>query len=283
MRTPAELPTPGGSYGRAYGVRWLTLPPTSLSHEGPHPRGAVGGGGRGADGGRGTGAVSETLARAPPWLFSAESDLSPVVWQPHVGEVGDPPRYDRTACHARLIDRNGRAHAMGTVDAHAQIWNSLTATGVPMPWARPMPTPVPICSRPATHSDARALTQAAPPAGRQVRVDARGWGAARPPWILSHFVCSAWPGSDGREQAMRAWGRWDAPSIGHALPEYASQWGKRRSRMVGLALPVVASTMEELTAWARLVVLSGALLGRTPVLPEARCMCMPAHARATRG
>ena len=44
--------------------------------------------------------------------------------------------------------------------------------------------------------------------------------------------------------------------------------------MVGLALPVVASTMEELTAWARLVVLSGALLGRTPVLPEARCMCM---------
>ena len=120
MRTPAELPTPGGSYGRAYGVRWLTLPPTSLSHDGPHPRGAVGGGGRGADGGRGTGAVSETLARAPPWLFSAESDLSPVVWQPHVGEVGDPPRYDRTACRARLIDRNGRAHAMGTADAHAR-------------------------------------------------------------------------------------------------------------------------------------------------------------------
>ena len=107
--------------------------------------------------------------------------------------------------------------------------------------------------------------------GGSVRVDSRGWGAASPPWVLAHFVCSAWPGSDGRVQAMRLWRRWHAIAIGSELSERARAWHEQRRYMVGLARPAGASSLTEAAAWARLVLMAAALSGRTPVLPWVDC------------
>ena len=173
--TPAEIPRPGGSYGATFGVRWLELPP--LGHTGAPT----------------TQRPAERIAKAPPWLFSAESDLAP------------PP------------------------------WWLLT---------------------------------------RGVRVDSRGWGAMPPPWVVAHFVCTAWPGSDGREQAMRVWGHWRAKAIGRDLPEEYHAWREARVRMVGLARPVSQQSehsLDEAAAWVRLVVALALATGRTPVLPAMHC------------
>eukprot|EP00964_Phaeocystis_antarctica_P043196 scaffold24760_cov63-Phaeocystis_antarctica.AAC.1 len=40
------------------------------------------------------------------------------------------------------------------------------------------------------------------------RTSATMWGATPPPAAIVHFVCSSWPGSDGRRAAMELWGRW---------------------------------------------------------------------------
>ena len=203
--TPLELPQPGGSYTPTYGVRWVTLEagplrvsPQAAAYFGAAEVGARQGDRSAAAVDRSAAAVEETLAKAPPWLFSAESDLSPPPWR-------------------------------------------ILAGGV--------------------------------------RVDSRGWGASPPPWVLSHFVCSAWPGSAGREQAMRAWGHWRARAIGRDLPEHARKWREARTHMVGLAQPVSLATqgsLEEHTAaayeWARLVIALASATGRTPVLPALRCV-----------
>ena len=71
----------------------------------------------------------------------------------------------------------------------------------------------------------------------RVRVDSRGWGAWPPPWVLAHFVCAAFPGSDGREQAMRAWGYWREDAIAKALPSglalHTSRIAQVHSGMIG--------------------------------------------------
>ena len=176
--TPNELPSPGGSYGRSYGIRWIELPKQPEWRTGGH-------------------AKAERLAKAPPWLFSAESDLAPPPWRIHAGAV---------------------------------------------------------------------------------RVDSRGWGANPPPFVLSHFVCSAWPGSEGRVQAMRLWGQWRLKAIGRELPRLYSDARALRSVMVGLARPVAQSRagsrngkLNEAGAFARLVLALGMATGRTPVLPALRC------------
>ena len=63
--TPRELPRPGGSYPNSYGLRWLELPALPST---AHPRSERG---------------SERLAKAPPWLFSAESDMAPLPYVTH--------------------------------------------------------------------------------------------------------------------------------------------------------------------------------------------------------
>ena len=121
-----------------------------------------------------------------------------------------------------------------------------------------------------------------------MRVDSRGWGAAPPPFVLAHFVCSAWPGAAGREQAMRAWGHWRPKSIGREMPSYARSWREARSLMVGLRAPVALSSgrhgtlddmMLEAYEWARLVIALAAATGRTPVLPAMRCTEKLMHGR----
>ena len=215
---PKELPQPGGSYPARFGFRWLTLAPPQLAQLDPAEAAEL----RMAAATNQVGEVASTrtsttqagqkllfptdvpgpqerLAKAPPWLFSAESDLAP------------PP------------------------------WGIL---------------------------------------GGGVRVDSRGWGAAPPPWVLTHFVCSAWPGAAGREQAMRAWGHWRARAISRDLPEYARTWRAARSLMVGLAAPVahipdLAGKFDDVMVgayeWARLVIAMAAGTGRTPVLPAMTC------------
>ena len=52
-----------------------------------------------------------------------------------------------------------------------------------------------------------------------LRVTARHWHTKPSPTALVHFVCSRWPGSDGRKIAMRLYGRWlleDVAWVGEA-------------------------------------------------------------------
>ena len=51
------------------------------------------------------------------------------------------------------------------------------------------------------------------------RTSATMWGATPPPAAIVHFVCSSWPGSDGRRAAMELWGRWHmrAPRLAAVL------------------------------------------------------------------
>ena len=104
-----------------------------------------------------------------------------------------------------------------------------------------------------------------------VRVDSRGWGAHPPPWVLAHFVCSAWPSADGREEAMRAFGYWRERAIGHVLPGYRARTRALRMAMIGLAAPQYAQSVDEASSWARLVIWLAMATGRTPVLPELSC------------
>jgi len=173
--TPSSLPAPGGSYTRQYGLRWL-----EVTH--PPPPASV----RLPSGGR----EAERVAKAPPWLFSAESDMSPPAW---------------------------KLHAQG------------------------------------------------------VRVESRSWGARPPPWVLLHFVCSAWPHSDGRKQALRAWGFWADRAIEAALPEVRQSAQRLRAAMVELARPVRARSLAEVRQWMRVLVGIALRTGRTPVLPYMEC------------
>ena len=103
------------------------------------------------------------------------------------------------------------------------------------------------------------------------RVDARSWAADPPPWVLAHFVCSAWPGSDGREQALRAWGYWRPNAIRRHLPEYGRQWDAQRQRMLGIADRAHVQTMRDASVLAQLVLGLASHMGRTPVLPALDC------------
>ena len=169
--TPTSLPHPGGSYDATYGYRWASL---ELQHSDRASR-----------------AFTENIAKAPPWLFSAESDMSPPAWRIR---------------------------------------------------------------------------------GRGVRIDSRGWGAKPPPWVLSHFVCSGWPGSGGREQAMRLWGRWNYDAIGRELPEYGRSWHSLSSRMIALTdMPAHMSSTEPMLILVRLIISLAVATDRTPVLPVTYC------------
>ena len=161
-RTPAELPAPGGTYGRSFGYRWLAI------------AGGTGG--------------EERVMKAPAWLFSAESDQAPPSTRVRLGAV---------------------------------------------------------------------------------RVDATAWAAA--PWVLLHFVCSAWPGSDGRRQAMRAWGRWRHAAVARELPAARAKHDQLRRAMIGYAAPLDAPSQPAARAALKLLAAAAAALGRTPVLPALRC------------
>ena len=107
-QTPSELPTPGGSYGASFGYRWLTLAlppsPAGLAADPLAPGAArrdvdkkrdgtgdveagAGRGGGGGEGGSRANAHEERLVKAPPWLFSAESDMAPPPWRVLAGGV----------------------------------------------------------------------------------------------------------------------------------------------------------------------------------------------------
>lgn len=105
---PRELPQPGGTYGATYGIRWLSLPgdaaiaATSVESS-PEPASADGDAQRvrlafarrnhmagTADRLAPRHRRAETVAKAPPWLLSAESDFMPPPSPsiPLVGSVG---------------------------------------------------------------------------------------------------------------------------------------------------------------------------------------------------
>ena len=64
------------------------------------------------------------------------------------------------------------------------------------------------------------------------RTVASHWGAWPPPAAIVHFVCSSWPGSDGRRAAMRLWGFWADADIWEELGR-EMQWQEAR-RLRGL-------------------------------------------------
>ena len=115
----------------------------------------------------------------------------------------------------------------------------------------------------ASESDMRG------PSGRTV---ASFWGAQPPPAALVHFVCSSWPGSDGRRSAMRLWGRWHSAEIyAEAPPEYRQIVDHRLRGFLTFAGTVDAPTPTTLMPYLRLLTLAAHITGRTPVLPMMRC------------
>ena len=108
--------------------------------------------------------------------------------------------------------------------------------------------------------------------GKSGRAHATFWGARPPPAAIIHFVCSSWPGSDGRRAAMRLWGRWhaadvyaEAPERGRALIEF------RQRGFVSFDAPVDAARPAALMPYLRLLTLVAHATGRTPSLPVVRC------------
>ena len=172
-------------YGAAATLRLLTLPASGGRKSGGKRSAATatlggGGGGGGVPGGSG----SEMLLKAPPWLFSAESDAG--------GAVG--------------------------------------------------------------------------------RTVATMWGAKPPPAAVVHFVCSSWPGSDGRRTAMRAWGHWHAEAVEAEMDErMVRTLALRRRGFVSFDGPVPAASPKELEPYYRLLSLFAHATRRTPVLPTMRC------------
>ena len=105
------------------------------------------------------------------------------------------------------------------------------------------------------------------------RTAATFWGAWPPPSAVIHFVCTSWPGSDGRRAAMRLWGQWRArdiePEVG-ASPQRHFFEGRRRA-FVTFDAPVDAIDPKSLEPYLRLLTLVAHATRRTPVLPTMRC------------
>ena len=108
------------------------------------------------------------------------------------------------------------------------------------------------------------------------RTAATMWGAVPPPAAVVHFVCSSWPGSDGRRAAMALWGHWHAARIDGALgaPHQATQRARRRA-LLALAAPLSVDTPAAMGPFLRLLTLLARLSGHTPVLPLTRCTAPP--------
>ena len=110
------------------------------------------------------------------------------------------------------------------------------------------------------------------PRGRGKRTEATLWGDAPPRAAVLHFVCSSWPGSDGRRQAMSLWGHWHAADVEAELGEaYASASAERRAAYVAFDRVLPARTPAELQPYLRLLMMVGRLTRRTPVLPLLPC------------
>ena len=106
-------------------------------------------------------------------------------------------------------------------------------------------------------------------AGRTV---ATHWGALPPPAAIIHFVCSVWPGSDGRRAAMRLWGHWHEADVLPELEASARLAASARARaLVAFSAPVPAADPVALMPYLRLLALVALATGRTPVLPTMRC------------
>ena len=115
-----------------------------------------------------------------------------------------------------------------------------------------------------------AESDAANPTGR---VAATFWGAAPAPAAIVHFVCTSWPGSDGRRAAMRLWGKWHAAEVEAEMSDARAATGhaRRRRAFVSFDGPVHANDPKELEPYYRLLTLVAHATRRTPVLPTMRC------------
>ena len=108
--------------------------------------------------------------------------------------------------------------------------------------------------------------------GKSGRTHATFWGARPPPAAIIHFVCSSWPGSDGRRAAMRLWGRWHAADVYAEAPERGRALAEFRQRgFVSFDAPVDAARPAALMPYLRLLTLVAHATGRTPTLPVVRC------------
>ena len=107
---------------------------------------------------------------------------------------------------------------------------------------------------------------------RSGRSHASFWGARPPPAAIVHFVCSSWPGSDGRRAAMRLWGRWHAADVYEEAEAAARLLTAHRARgFVSFAAPAEAANPTELMPYLRLLTLVAHATRRTPALPVVRC------------
>eukprot|EP00965_Chrysotila_dentata_P208360 6184642-Pleurochrysis_carterae.AAC.3 len=101
---------------------------------------------------------------------------------------------------------------------------------------------------------------------------ASAWGERPPSAAMVHFVCSAWPGSDGRRAALRLWGLWRQADVDAVMGEQVAKLQQERThRFVAFSSLVPALSPAELTPYLRLISLLGLISGRTPVLPLMPC------------
>ena len=120
------------------------------------------------------------------------------------------------------------------------------------------------------------------------------WGMTPPPASIVHFVCTSWPGSDGRRTAMRLWGHWHAREILEQMdggsgattrtqpqqlpqrprylgPPLGERLAVSRRAFVSFDAPVDARNPQALEPYLRLITLVAHATRRTPVLPLMRC------------
>ena len=97
-----------------------------------------------------------------------------------------------------------------------------------------------------------------------------------PPQALIHFVCSRWPGSDGRKVAMRLLGKWFVPDIAWATGRPPP---KPRPPLIAFAAPVPLThggavpnpEIGHVVAWSQLLSLLAFVTRRQAVLPLYEC------------
>ncbi|KAL1499872.1 hypothetical protein AB1Y20_012555 [Prymnesium parvum] len=98
------------------------------------------------------------------------------------------------------------------------------------------------------------------------------WGTLPPPAAVVHFVCSSWPGSDGRRAAMRLWGVYHEADVRAEMGTSYQRAERQRLRaLVAFAAPLPVRSPSALQPFLRLLFYIAHATERTPVLPLLEC------------
>jgi len=122
------------------------------------------------------------------------------------------------------------------------------------------------------------------------RVTAEHWHVFPPPQALIHFVCSRWPGSDGRKVEMKLLGKWFTPDVRHVTADTgaatavaAAAAAAAPPRLIAFATPVRLTlrddfpfgakrpSVDHVLPWSQLLGVLAVDTQRRAVLPLFEC------------